>query len=101
MNSGKVILGVLGGIAAGAVLGILFAPHKGTVTRKKIKRKKDSFVEDLKDIKEEVSDFVESMSEKMSSISENVSEMAHKAKSKVDGEKVGSNHNQHQPSTVK
>jgi gas vesicle protein len=29
MKTDKVILGILGGIAAGAILGILFAPEKG------------------------------------------------------------------------
>jgi gas vesicle protein len=28
MNSGKVILGALAGIAAGALIGVLFAPEK-------------------------------------------------------------------------
>lgn len=36
MKSGKIILGVLAGLAAGAALGILFAPDKGDKTRKKI-----------------------------------------------------------------
>lgn len=36
MKSGKIILGVLAGLAAGAALGILFAPDKGEKTRKKI-----------------------------------------------------------------
>ena len=36
MKAGKVFLGVLAGVAAGAVLGILFAPDKGSKTRKKI-----------------------------------------------------------------
>ena len=36
MKQGQIVLGVLAGIAAGAVLGILFAPDKGTITRKKI-----------------------------------------------------------------
>jgi len=36
MDSGKVFLGVLAGITAGALLGILFAPAKGSETREKI-----------------------------------------------------------------
>ena len=36
MKSGKVLLGVLAGLATGAVLGILFAPDKGKKTRKKL-----------------------------------------------------------------
>jgi gas vesicle protein len=38
MKTDKVILGVLGGIAAGAILGILFAPEKGR-NKKKLKIK--------------------------------------------------------------
>ena len=30
MNSGKALLGVMAGIATGAVIGVLFAPEKGT-----------------------------------------------------------------------
>ena len=36
MSAGKVFASVLAGAAAGAVLGILFAPDKGTETRRKI-----------------------------------------------------------------
>ena len=49
MSSGKLLLGVLAGVAAGALIGILFAPEKGSVTRKKISKKSDDYVEDLKD----------------------------------------------------
>ncbi len=49
MKSGKVLLGLLAGLAAGAVLGILFAPDKGSVTRKKIAEKGDEYAEGLKE----------------------------------------------------
>lgn len=64
MESGKVFLGVLGGIAAGALLGILFAPEKGSKTRKKIMDKGKGYADDLKGridgIKQEVNDRYES-----------------------------------------
>lgn len=48
MKTDKVILGVLGGLAAGAMLGILFAPEKGEKTRKKIKNKGIDYADELK-----------------------------------------------------
>ncbi|MFT5243823.1 MAG: gas vesicle protein [Psychroserpens sp.] len=48
MKTDKVILGVLGGLAAGAILGILFAPEKGERTRKKIKNKGIDYADELK-----------------------------------------------------
>lgn len=39
MGSGKVMTGLFAGLAAGAILGILFAPDKGKETRKKISKK--------------------------------------------------------------
>jgi gas vesicle protein len=61
MDSGKVLLGVLAGLAAGAVIGILFAPDKGSVTRQKVYEKGDEYAEELKD---KFNDFVENMSQK-------------------------------------
>lgn len=49
MTTGRAILGVVAGIAAGAVLGILFAPDKGIYTRKKIARKGEDLVDELGD----------------------------------------------------
>lgn len=48
MNSSKIVLGVLGGIAAGAIAGILLAPNKGSKTRKKIFSKGKDFADDMK-----------------------------------------------------
>ena len=46
MKNNNVLLGILGGVAVGAALGILFAPAKGSETRKKIADKGN----DLKDL---------------------------------------------------
>lgn len=61
MSSGKVLLGILAGISAGALIGIMFAPDKGSVTRKKISEKGDEYAEELKD---KFNDFVENISQK-------------------------------------
>ncbi len=39
MNTGKTMLAVLASLAAGAAIGVLFAPDKGSDTRKKISKK--------------------------------------------------------------
>jgi len=49
MSQGKIILGALAGIAAGALIGILFAPEKGKETRKKIVHKGEEYVDNLKE----------------------------------------------------
>ena len=46
-------MGVLAGIAAGAVIGVLFAPEKGEVTRKKIVRKGEDLAEEVNNKLEE------------------------------------------------
>jgi gas vesicle protein len=49
MKANNIVLGVLAGIAAGAVAGILFAPAKGADTRKKIQEKGIDYADGLKD----------------------------------------------------
>ena len=49
MKTSKLLLGVLAGMAAGAVLGILLAPDKGSETRRKIMDKSGEFADDIKE----------------------------------------------------
>lgn len=67
MNAVKVVAGVLAGFAAGALAGVLFAPAKGSKTRRRILRKGEKYADDLKekfdDLKEEVSNRFEKVKE--------------------------------------
>ena len=45
MNSGKVFLGVVAGLAAGAALGVIFAPEKDSKARKLISKKTDDLID--------------------------------------------------------
>ena len=60
MKASRVLLGVVAGAAVGAVLGILFAPDKGSNTRRKIARKGEDLVEDIKDRASHLVDVVKS-----------------------------------------
>jgi gas vesicle protein len=79
MSSGKVLLGLLAGVAAGALLGVLFAPEKGSVTRKKIVKKGEDYAEDLKG---KFNEFLDSISEKFEKVKEDVTEFAEQNKPK-------------------
>lgn len=59
------LIGTLIGAAAGATIGILYAPDKGTETRKKIKDKAQDLKDDIEDkfdeIKSTISEKVEGL----------------------------------------
>lgn len=64
MSTGKILFGVLAGVAAGAIVGILFAPAKGSKTRKKIAKKGMDYADELS---EKLKDFMMEMTEKCES----------------------------------
>ncbi len=49
MEANKTALGLVVGVAVGALIGMLFAPDSGTKTRRKIKDKGQHYVDELKD----------------------------------------------------
>jgi len=78
MDSKKALLGIVAGIAAGAVLGVLFAPEKGSRTRRGIARKGEDLADALNDkIDEKFEDLVDAIAIKMK-----------KAKTQSNGEQV-------------
>lgn len=48
MISGKLVAGLLAGVAAGALIGVLFAPDKGTDSRHKIVQKGEDYLDSVK-----------------------------------------------------
>ena len=81
MSSGKVLLGVLAGVAVGATLGILFAPDKGSTTRKKISKKSSDYAEE---IGEKFNEFIDSITKKFETVKEDAIRLVENGKAKAD-----------------
>ncbi len=81
MSAGKVLLGVLAGVAVGAAMGILFAPEKGTTTRRKISKKSDDYADVLEN---KFEDFIEGVTQKFEGVKEDAIRMAKKAKRRME-----------------
>lgn len=80
MSSGKVLLALLAGVAAGALLGVLFAPDKGSETRKKITRKGEDYADGLT---EKFNEFLTDISGKFDEVKQDVSDMTGKSGTKT------------------
>jgi gas vesicle protein len=62
------------GLTAGIIVGILFAPDKGSVTREKIADK-------ASDLKDKFNDFVDSLAGEVDDLTDEATDFASKAKS--------------------
>jgi len=80
MSTKNLLIGVASGLVAGAVIGILFAPHKGKVTRRKIRNQSEDYAEAVKD---KFNEFIDGVSGKFETISKDISEYTDTIKGKI------------------
>ena len=73
MSTRKFLSAILLSAAAGATLGILFAPDKGSATRKKIRRQSDDFKEKLNTIFDNAVEKYEDVLEKSEKVKKAIS----------------------------
>jgi gas vesicle protein len=97
MNAGKMILSIAAGVAAGAVLGILLAPDKGSETRRKISERSNEYADNLKT---KFNDFIESMLDKFDSVKAEAENLAHKGMNKAEEIKSDMKQTMNQPPKV-
>lgn len=71
MSASKVVFGFLAGAAVGSILGILYAPDKGTETRKKITDSSSDLTDSLKT---KFSDFVDNMKDTYQGVKDNIAD---------------------------
>ncbi|WP_149914871.1 MULTISPECIES: YtxH domain-containing protein [Sphingobacterium] len=84
-DSGKVVTALLAGLAAGAVLGLLFAPEKGSETRDKIN---DSLADLADAIKERAEQQIDQLNDLKEKVLASVKSKAAKAEEIIDDEIV-------------
>ena len=84
MSSSKILVGFLAGASIGALAGILFAPDKGSNTRKKISSKTGDLTDSVKN---SFNDFIDGVKQTYAGANEEVEEFSNKSRAKLDGVK--------------
>jgi gas vesicle protein len=85
-STSSFLIGLFSGAAIGAALGLLYAPDKGDVTRKKLTKKaedlKDEFNDKLDDMKDYLNESLGLVKEKVSDVKEKVEDIKNKVNKK-------------------
>jgi gas vesicle protein len=81
MSSSKTVLGFLAGAAVGSILGILFAPDKGTETRKKITETGTDVTDSLKT---KFNDFIDGIRDTYQGVKDDAEDLAEEGASKMN-----------------
>ena len=80
MSAGKVLLGVIAGVAAGTVIGMLVAPGKGSSTRRKLARTGSEYAEEAKD---RFNEYIDAVTDEYDTVKESAMDLVGKGKEKV------------------
>jgi len=83
MKSGRILVGILAGTAAGTMLGILFAPKKGKTTRRRILQQGEDYVDAVKG---KFDDLLGDITDKYEKSKGEISGLAKKGKVKMEEE---------------
>lgn len=83
MKTGKFIAGILSGAAIGAIAGILFAPKKGTDTRKDITDKSNEY---MYGAKSKYNDLADNLSHRYDTVKSKLRGKARQAENTIDGD---------------
>jgi gas vesicle protein len=75
MSAGKVLLGIAAGAVVGAALGLLFAPAKGEMTRKRIARKSAGYAEDAR---EKFGEYIDVLADEYNTVKDGAVDLAEK-----------------------
>lgn len=70
----KIVIGIVGAMAAGVVLGLLIAPEKGTEMRQRIRKTAEDWVDHLGNVFHKAEDEVEDLKHKARSTARSASE---------------------------
>jgi gas vesicle protein len=86
MKTGKIILGILIGTSAGALMGMLFAPQNGADARKRIAKMGKKYADT---IKEKFDETLDDITEKFNKVKDDVAGYTYWATDKAEKSKKG------------